>query len=71
MNPDDLKYSEQHEWIGEDDGVYAVGITAYAAEQLGDVTYVELPDVGTEIAQGAEIATIAADPPAAHDQITG
>jgi len=58
MNPDDLKYTEQHEWIGQDDGLYAVGITAYAAEQLGDVTYVELPDVGTEIEQGAEIATI-------------
>jgi glycine cleavage system H protein len=35
-----------------------VGISAYAAEQLGDVTYVELPDVGAEVAQGAEIATI-------------
>ena len=58
MNPDDLKYAEQHEWIGQDDGVYTIGITAYAAEQLGDVTYVELPDVGAEIAQGAEIATI-------------
>ncbi len=58
MNPDDLKYTKQHEWIGAEDGVYTVGITAYAAEQLGDVTYVELPDVGLEIAQGAEVATI-------------
>jgi len=58
MNPDELKYTEQHEWIGEDHGVYAVGITAYAAEQLGDVTYVELPDVGAEIEQDAEVATI-------------
>ena len=58
MNPNDLKYTEQHEWLGEENGVCTVGITAYAAEQLGDVTYIELPDVGAEMAQGAEIATV-------------
>jgi glycine cleavage system H protein len=58
MNPDDLKYTEQHEWIGGENNIYVVGMTAYAAEQLGDVTYIELPDVGLEIAQGAEVATI-------------
>ncbi len=58
MNPDDLKYTERHEWIGAENSVYVVGITAYAAEQLGDVTYVELPDVGLEITRGAEVATI-------------
>jgi glycine cleavage system H protein len=38
MNPKHLRYSENHEWVRDDGGVYVVGITAYAAEQLGDIT---------------------------------
>jgi glycine cleavage system H protein len=58
MNPQHLKYTENHEWIRDDGGVYVVGITEYAAEQLGDVTYVELPEVGEEFEQDDEAATV-------------
>lgn len=51
--PEGLKYTREHEWIRDDGGDgYTVGITEHAAEQLGDVTYVELPEVGTELDQG-------------------
>jgi len=58
MNPKHLKYSENHEWVRDDGGVYVVGITEYAAEQLGDITYVELPQVGEGFAQDDEAATV-------------
>ena len=51
-------YSKDHEWISVEAGVATVGITAYAQEQLGDVVYVELPDVGAEIAQGDEAGVV-------------
>ena len=44
--PETLRYSKDHEWLRIEDGEGAVGITAYAAEELGDVVFVELPDVG-------------------------
>jgi glycine cleavage system H protein len=55
----EIKFTEDHEWIridGEDTAT--IGITDYAQEQLGDVVYVELPDVGTEVAQGEDIAVV-------------
>jgi len=58
MNPKHLKYSENHEWVRDDGGVYVVGITEYAAEQLGDITYVELPQAGEGFAQDDEAATV-------------
>jgi glycine cleavage system H protein len=59
MNPSHLLYTENHEWLRDDGaGVYAVGITDYAAEQLGDITYVELPSVGEEFAQDEEVAVV-------------
>ena len=58
MNPDDLRYSEEHEWIGELDGQYFVGITDYAQAQLGDITYVELPEVGRVIEVSEEAAVV-------------
>ena len=58
MNPKHLKYSEEHEWIRDDGGVYVVGITEYAAEQLGDITYAELPEVGEEFSLGDEAGTV-------------
>jgi len=58
MYPDDCKYTNEHEWIREEDGLYAVGITSFAAEQLGDVTYVELPEVGTEVNKGEAVAMV-------------
>lgn len=58
MNPNHLRYSENHEWVRDDGGVYVIGITAYAAEQLGDVTYIELPEVGESFAQDEEAASV-------------
>lgn len=46
MEPTDRKYSEDHEWAKLDDGLAEVGITGYAQEQLGDIVYVELPQLG-------------------------
>jgi len=55
----DLKYTEDHEWIrDEGDGTATVGITAFAQEQLGDVVFVELPEVGSEAAQGAQACVV-------------
>jgi len=53
--PDDLKYTQEHEWIrspGEADGSVRVGITHYAQDQLGDIVYVSLPAVGDEVTAG-------------------
>jgi len=50
--PDDRKYSKDHEWIMVDGNTVAVGVTEYAAEQLGDIVYVELPQQGEDFAQG-------------------
>ena len=58
MYPADLRYTKEHEWIRDGGAYYTVGITSYAAEQLGDITYVELPDPGAKFAQGEEAATI-------------
>ena len=58
MYPEDLRYTQEHEWVRVEGDACTVGITAYAAEQLGDVTYVELPEVGTALAKGAEAATV-------------
>jgi glycine cleavage system H protein len=57
--PKDLRYTEEHEWVGPvGGGLYAVGITAHAAEQLGDVTYVELPKVDREVSKGEAAAAV-------------
>lgn len=58
MNPENLRYTEEHEWIGELGGQYVVGITDYAQSQLGDITYVELPEVGRSIEAGEEAAVV-------------
>ena len=57
--PADLKYVSSHEWIRlEDDGTVTVGITEFAQDQLGDVVFVELPEIGTEVAVEQEIAVV-------------
>ena len=57
--PEKLKYTETHEWIDDHgDGTVTVGITAVAAEQLGDLVYVELPKVGARVARGANCAVV-------------
>jgi len=53
------KFTNDHEWASRDDsGVVTVGITSYAQEQLGEVVFVELPEVGTNVSQGAEAAVV-------------
>ncbi|GAA2855653.1 MULTISPECIES: glycine cleavage system protein GcvH [Microbacterium] len=47
-----LKYSEEHEWVALEGSVATVGITDYAADALGDIVFVELPAVGTELSSG-------------------
>ena len=55
----DLRFTEDHEWVRiEDGGVAVVGITDYAQEQLGELVFVELPEVGAELDQGEEGAVI-------------
>ncbi len=53
-----VKYTEDHEWVKLDGGVYVVGISAHAAEQLGDVVFVELPETGKTFAKGDEMAVV-------------
>ncbi|MYF51848.1 MAG: glycine cleavage system protein GcvH [Gammaproteobacteria bacterium] len=56
--PDDLRYASTHEWARLDDGSVVVGISDYAQDALGDVVYVELPEVGQEVQAGEEIAVV-------------
>jgi glycine cleavage system H protein len=60
--PDDLRYTEEHEYIktSEEDGVVYVGITDYAQGELGDIVYVELPDVGASYEKMEVFGTIEA-----------
>ncbi|BCN93030.1 glycine cleavage system H protein [Thiomicrorhabdus immobilis] len=54
-----IKYSAEHEWIQDNgDGTVLIGITDFAQEQLGDLVFVELPELGTEITKGEEISVI-------------
>lgn len=58
-NPDNLKYAASHEWARvEADGTVTVGITHHAQEQLGDVVYVEAPDLGKQVQQGKECGVV-------------
>lgn len=57
--PNELKYTETHEWVrDEGDGVVSVGITDYAQTLLGDLVYVELPEIGTNLDAGDECAVV-------------
>jgi glycine cleavage system H protein len=53
-----MKYTEEHEWLRLEGDLVVVGITAHAAEQLGDVVFVELPEIGTVVATGDEVVVI-------------
>jgi glycine cleavage system H protein len=57
-NPQELKYTEEHEWLRVEGDNAVVGITAYAAEKLGDVVYVDLPKVGASITAGTVVGEI-------------
>ena len=55
----DVRYSEEHVWVAiDDDGVAMVGISDYAQEQLGDIVYVQLPDIGRDIEQSEDAVMI-------------
>lgn len=56
--PDDRRYSPEHEWVLMEDGVALLGITDYAQDQLGDVVFVELPQVGTRVNQHGKIGEV-------------
>ncbi len=58
MYPTDLKYTREHEWLRDDNGEAAVGITDFAQAQLGDVVFVELPEVGRVLVRGEVFGTI-------------
>lgn len=58
MYPDDRQYSKEHEWIKMEGDRGTVGITDYAQKQLGDVVYVELPDVGAKLTANEVFGTI-------------
>ena len=53
-----LKFTEEHEWLKIEGGVATVGITVHAAEQLGDLVFVELPEVGSTFEKGGDAATV-------------
>jgi glycine cleavage system H protein len=58
MVPADLRYTKDHEWVRLADDIATVGITAFAAEQLGDIVFVELPDVGRTLEQHATFGVV-------------
>jgi glycine cleavage system H protein len=49
--PDDLRYSKEHEWVRVDGDTATIGITSFAADELGDIVFIELPEVGAALSQ--------------------
>ena len=62
----EVRYTDQHEWVRVDGGEATVGITKYAAEQLGDVVFVELPEAGRKVGKGGEAAVVESVPAASE-----
>jgi glycine cleavage system H protein len=56
--PGDIYYSKEHEWAAKDDDTVKIGISDYAQDQLGDIVFVELPEVGASFEQGEEFGTL-------------
>ncbi len=56
--PDDLRYSREHEWVRVDGSRATIGITSFAADELGDIVFVELPEVGTTLTQFAAFGVV-------------
>ena len=54
----ETRYSKEHEWVTLDGDIATIGITAHAAEQLGDIVYVELPDAGRKLGKDGEAAVV-------------
>ena len=57
-NPEELKYSKTHEWVKEEDGLHVVGLTDFAQDALGDIVFVNLPNVGDEIKAGSALGDV-------------
>ena len=58
MTPSDRRYTETHEWVKIEKGLAVIGISDYAQEALGDITFVELPEVGTDLAQNDPVSVV-------------
>ncbi len=58
MNPEDLKFTKEHEWVKAEGKRAMIGITDYAQDELGDIVYIELPEVGEEVSSMEEITEI-------------
>ena len=58
MFPDDLRYSREHEWVRLDGEQATIGITSFAANELGDIVFVEVPEVGAELKQFAAFGVV-------------
>ena len=58
MYPDNLKYTETHQWVRAEGNVVTVGITNYAQEQLGEVVYLDLPQVGDDLTAGEVMGSV-------------
>ncbi len=58
VTPEDLKYTEEHEWVAPKGEIVRVGITDYAQNQLGDVVFVQLPELGQQIDAGSSVGEV-------------
>ena len=58
MIPDDRRYSQEHEWVQVEGEIGTVGVTDHAATELGDIVYVELPEIGAEFSAGDSVGSI-------------
>jgi len=56
--PDDRRYSREHEWVRVEGSVAVIGITSFAADELGDIVYVELPELGAKLAQFSSFGVV-------------
>jgi glycine cleavage system H protein len=53
-----IKYNEEHEWLKIENGIASVGVSSYAVEQLGDITFIELPEIHSEVSLGDSVAFV-------------
>jgi glycine cleavage system H protein len=58
MHPEDLRYSKEHEWVRVDGSTATIGITSFAADELGDIVFVELPEPGASVSQFAPFGVV-------------
>lgn len=56
--PENLKYSKSHEWVKEEDGLFVVGLTEFAANALGDIVFIQLPQADDEVTAGESFADV-------------